>query len=264
MQKCRIGRPLVNMHTKPDEKAELESQLLYGSLCHVEKMEGRWALVSNEEHGKGWVEYPALIPCEKPYRAQAAVETIWTHLYESPSRVVSPPKMTLFFETALELAGEEENRWSRVTLLDGSSGWVHTGDLRFSDKPRSHAEVVALAKRFIGIPYLWGGASTLGYDCSAFVQMLYRQMGVKLPRNSRDQAVVEGWRSLEPGEKNQIGDLSFLGLGKVTHVVFMLDATHCIQTAGEYPQGGPHVLQITTLDHPYWQERALFTRRLIK
>lgn len=262
MQEFRVNRPLVHMHTKPDEKAELESQLLYGSLCHVEKKEGKWAFVSNEEHGKGWVEDTALIPCKKAYDAQATVEAIWTHLYETPSRVASPPKMTLLFETPLVLVGEPEDKWSRVALLDGSSGWVHTGDLRFAGEARSLVDVVDLAKRFLGIPYIWGGASSLGYDCSAFVQMLYRQAGVKLPRNSRDQAVAEGWRTLEKGEKIQLGDLSFLGLGKVTHVVFMLNDTHCIQTAGEYPQKGPHVLQITTLDHPYWQERSLFTRRL--
>lgn len=262
MPEFRVCRPLVHLHTKPERQAELESQLLYGSLCHIDKVEGQWAHIFNEEHGKGWVEYAALIAIDKPYPTQATVESLWTHVYETPSRVASPPKLTLFFETPLNVVGEGERGWSQIALLDGTSGWVHTGDLRFSREARSPAEMVALAKRFVGVPYLWGGASSQGYDCSAFIQMLYRQRGIKLPRNSKDQAVAQGWRTLDNGEKVKEGDLAFLGLGKVTHVVLMLDDKHCIQTAGEYPHGGPHVLQVTTLDHPFWQERSLFTRRL--
>jgi hypothetical protein len=49
-------------------------------------------------------------------------------------------------------------------------------------------ETLAFSKNFIGLPYTWGGTSSYGVDCSGFVQMLFKEMGVLLPRNSRDQA----------------------------------------------------------------------------
>jgi Cell wall-associated hydrolases (invasion-associated proteins) len=67
-----------------------------------------------------------------------------------------------------------------------------------------------LSKRFLELPYTWGGRSSFGYDCSGFVQMLYRQMGIFIPRDAIDQMHWEKFTPI-PIEEAQLGDLYFLG-----------------------------------------------------
>jgi cell wall-associated NlpC family hydrolase len=59
---------------------------------------------------------------------------------------------------------------------------------RVSDAGGVAGKVTRLAQSFVGTPYVWGGSSPSGFDCSGFVQYVYRQMGVNLPRISADQA----------------------------------------------------------------------------
>ena len=59
-------------------------------------------------------------------------------------------------------------------------------------KPLTIPESIELAKRFLGIPYLWGGRSSFGFDCSGFTQMLLRARGVNMPRDADQQAAWTG------------------------------------------------------------------------
>ena len=95
-------------------------------------------------------------------------------------------------------------------------------------------ETLAFSKKFIGLPYTWGGTSSYGFDCSAFVQMLLREMGLLLPRNACDQAQSP---LLVPvlGEELQPGDLIFFGESRITHVGLYLggDELHFTAAWGE-------------------------------
>ena len=88
----------------------------------------------------------------------------------------------------------------------------------------SFTEMCAFSQNFLGLPYTWGGRSSFGYDCSGFVQMLYRQMGIFLPRDSKDQCHWSGFREILEGEIDS-GDLIFFGSGinKITHVGMYLE-----------------------------------------
>jgi cell wall-associated NlpC family hydrolase len=79
------------------------------------------------------------------------------------------------------------------------------------------------AESFIGVPYLWGGTTALGLDCSGLVQQVYRLNGVSLPRDADQQAML-GRRV----EEARAGDLMFFGADSVTHVALATSATEFI------------------------------------
>jgi cell wall-associated NlpC family hydrolase len=116
--------------------------------------------------------------------------------------------------------------WSRIAVLDqrgsyyraGIIGWVPTAQLRWRPPGRSGyptpvphpsgAAVLAVARGYLGVPYVWGGMTPAGIDCSGLVYMVFRRMGITLPRDAADMAtvgtpVVRG--ALRPG------DLVFFG-----------------------------------------------------
>ncbi len=103
--------------------------------------------------------------------------------------------------------------WYGVLMTDGSTGWIAAADLDISDlrlvadtswTPGSNSNLLQYAMSFLGTPYVWGGTSRSGSDCSGFVQQVWGAMGVRLPRTAREQALVGAAvapESLAPGDR---------------------------------------------------------------
>jgi cell wall-associated NlpC family hydrolase len=93
--------------------------------------------------------------------------------------------------------------------------------------PSGAASVAATLRRFLGVPYLWGGRSPKGFDCSGLVQFAYGLHGLALPRDSDQQA-----RCGVPAEGPEPGDLLFFGHERVTHVAFALSEGDYLHARG--------------------------------
>jgi len=125
--------------------------------------------------------------------------------------------------------------------------------------PRSafiHPELVATARRLLGVPYLWGGMTPLGVDCSGFVSLVYRVHGRVLPRDA-DLQFDDPESS--PVEKDRLaaGDLLFFGKTTITHVgMYMGDGRFIDATTHETP-----VVREDRLDDPHWAELYKGARR---
>src|SRR5271156_1794605 len=104
-----------------------------------------------------------------------------------------------------------------MKLISGEKAWIQRGDVDFNPQYKTLEEMIAFSKKFIGLPYSWAGVSSYGFDCSGFVQMLFKEIGLFLPRNSRFQAQCSLFVPVAQ-EDLQPGDLVFFGQTRINHV----------------------------------------------
>jgi cell wall-associated NlpC family hydrolase len=116
-----------------------------------------------------------------------------------------------------KLAEERARLAAALAAKSGGRPPVPEGDL-----PAGHPEVVAIALKYLGVPYKWGGASPSGFDCSGLCQYAYEQIGIVLPRTSRSQYNAGAHIAADRLDLLQPGDLVFFGRngdpGRIHHV----------------------------------------------
>jgi len=258
-----VNAPVADMLSGPSAEADMVSQAVFGTAVESLEERGEWMRIRTPDGYEGWVQAPDLARRAKPYAQEAAVwvDSLFANVYDEPDVTTRRPVLTVPYGARLEPAGEpagEEERWLQVALPDGRRAWIQRGDLRFDDEALSIGEVIALARRFVGLPYLWGGVSSFGFDCSGFTQMLCRRRGIRIPRDSGPQARWVGMRPIRRADLEP-GDLLYFGQSedKITHTGMYIGGGEFIHaTAYRRP-----MVQISRLDAPHWSGLLVACRR---
>jgi hypothetical protein len=208
MQQTRIAS--AALRRAPSPAAEQLDQLLFGELFEVLDVVNGWAFGQALRDGYvGYVETAALTePALAPTHAVCALRT---YGFTEPS-IKSLPS-GLYSMNTLVTTEEQQGRFVRTT-----GGWFIAEHLRAVD--RFEMDYVAVAERFVGAPYFWGGRESLGLDCSGLVQQAFYACGRACPRDSDQQALLG-----EPVETLQRGDLVFWR-GHVAIMVSTADIIH--------------------------------------
>ncbi len=262
-----VLKPVANMYSGPSDGTDVVSQAIYGTNVVVLEEQGAWAKIQTPDEYTGWMPAAAfrkVAARETPYAAKgpvAQVEALFANLYAEPDVTKHQPVLTVPYETKLELVSEptQDERWLRAHLVDGRTAWVQRGDLTFAPRPARIPELIEFSKRFLGLPYLWGGTSSFGYDCSGFAQMLCRRRGIVIPRDAQPQADWSGMVRVERKDL-QPGDLLYFGRSdkEITHTGMYIGN-------GEFINATTHdqpIVQIDRLDEPHWSKLFVAARRL--
>lgn len=191
----QISVPLANLLRRPD--GPRDRQLLMGDTVEVLNSENGWSEVRSEKDSyHGFVKSDAL---STSHAVTHHVCVPSTHVYPKPD-MKSAETMSLSFGCKLEVTGEE-GAFLRTPL--GYIPMPHLNPLtEFADDP------VAVAELFLGTPYLWGGNSRSGIDCSGLVQASLLACGMECPGDSGEQEHALG-SALAAGTPPQRGDLLF-------------------------------------------------------
>jgi len=253
MTPYQVSVPLVSLWPTPAEGGpdDMLTQLLLGDRVLVEEIRDGWArgVAADQPAGRldergypGWLPAAALTPEESTVDGPGyVVDTLSTDLYSGPDGSVTLGGVPL--GTRLTAAGPAARGWLPVRV-SGHDRPLWTVSSAVASAPAGRPDpvtVLAFAGRLLGVPYVWGGLSPAGLDCSGLVHLSWRRYGVTVPRDASDQHRVAVPVPL--GEERP-GDLYFFARDGASahHVGFVAAAPGAERQMLHAPARGGHVV----------------------
>ena len=230
----------------------IETQALYGTQVTVTSVSGKWShvVVPSQPTPRDRRGYPGWIPTGQltsrspeatPSFAIVTSPTTWVR--SASGAVKSNLVMEISYDTRLPVVSSDHSS-IEVSLLDGRHGYVLRKNVSLHAAHKiwsaNRTAVIAESKKFIGLPYLWGGTSGFGYDCSGFTYSVYHVLGVTIPRDAAPQA-TKGTPVLR--QNLRPGDLVFFRdrTGVVVHVAIFYGSINGVPSVIHAPSTGQSV-----------------------
>ena len=225
----------VPVRSEPSDKAELVTQLFFGECYEVLQKEGNWFQIRIEaDQYVGWIDFKQHFPVSDEYfqewkntahpRSLDIVQTV------SNANGVTPVLM-----------GSTLPFFDGINLRLGSEKLIYSGRASNLSAEYRPAFLTKIAQTFLKAPYVWGGKSIFGIDCSGFTQQVMGICGIQLPRDAYQQVALG--EEVHFVSQTRIGDVAFFenADGRIIHVGIMLENQQIIHAHGE--------VRIDTLDH---------------
>lgn len=229
-----VGLSVANLRSRPAHSAELASQATMGTPVRVLSADGQWHEVETPDGYRGWMHSSSLVQLSSEAfdRWRSSRRMIVTSLYEV--RCYSSPCESTLRNVVSDLVNgcivslaSDSVVCSRIKIClpDGRKAWLASDVVEafgtWADQTYSPEKIVDMAMAMQGLPYLWGGTSTKGMDCSGLTKVCHFANGIILRRDASQQARTG--RRIDSCDPDSLmrGDLLFFGNrvpGKVTHV----------------------------------------------
>lgn len=232
---CNLS--LIPCRSQPADKSEMVTQLLFGEHFKILVEQEKWALVKIASDGyECWID-------KKQYKK----------ISEEEFNVLCSEPQRFSFELLRNIKNRKENfsfpvllgstlpHLKKGILLVGDADCYFRGKTVLPKRKLSRNNIIRIAKMYLNSPYLWGGRSPFGIDCSGLTQMVFKLNGYQLPRDASQQA--EKGEPVNFVEEAQKGDLAFFDNeeGKIIHVGIISDKNKIIHSSGK--------VRIDTIDH---------------
>lgn len=210
---------LIPIRKRATETAEMITQLLFGETYDLLELNEKWALIKNHnDDQQGWIDEKLVVNIE-PSEVQ---------MLQSAEKIILNKPLVL-----AKIQAE------KIPLVAGSVFYKNENDsfgvnntnyvLTEKHTPLTWEDTLM---QFLNTPYLWGGKSFLGIDCSGFSQVVFKTKGINLPRNASQQEEVG--EEIKQLEQVKMGDLAFFEnpQGKINHVGIIIDSQTIIHASG--------------------------------
>jgi gamma-D-glutamyl-L-lysine dipeptidyl-peptidase len=247
---CNLS--IIPQRAEASDRSELINQLLFGDRLRVIAQEGKWALVQNVyDNYIGWID-------QKQYLELTLDEFM---ALEHKKFVAAPGLLQAVIKVSTQehvwlTPGSSIPSDAGLTFQLAGTEYLAPDQLREPNPSLFTNEIEAVAKSYLNVPYLWGGRSMFGIDCSGFCQIVFKQFGIALDRDSSLQA-MQG-ELVHFVQEGRAGDLAFFDNeeGKIIHVGILLSDSTIIHASGR--------VRIDRIDNQgiYSEEYAKYTHRL--
>jgi len=230
-------QPMVAVRKQPGGQHEMVNQLLFGDLLLIKDEIKQWLLIETVDDAyNGWIDQKQAKEIEKE-EFDILNKKGWHYSLEACSKIDSLDKKSYYWATLGSRLPHFEN--GKITLH--STEYQFNGRTKPMHEGNNSKTLVNLAKMYLGAPYLWGGRSLFGIDCSGFVQIVFKMCGILLPRDSAEQVGLGNTVSFI--DDAQPGDLAFFDNeeNKIIHVGIILGKNQIIHASGE--------VRIDQIDH---------------
>jgi hypothetical protein len=254
---------------EPDPESEHVSQAVLGQAVEVLQGERTWRRVRTPDRYEGWLDATALVDAPDGWGGPwAEVTDLFANLrggahFQRAALLQAPLGARLPLVERVSLAEPpcaDSQGWVQLLLPDGRRVWTEAKRVRDveqdPERPATPEAICGTARRLLGVPYLWGGCTPFGIDCSGFVQLVMGLHGIRLLRDAGPQ-MTQGAPSPAP----DAADLVFFGPPdqpeRITHVGMMLDRERFIHAAGS------DCVRINRLEDPPYGRLFRGARRVV-
>ena len=227
-RKAVISTAVAPVHSGAAFTSEMITQGLMFESVSIQSEQDNWLNITMEDGYEGWVHNfyvsESHVNCQKsimvtdryaPLRLQCGTD----------SQIMA----LLSFGTVVPLI-EKTSGYCTIQLINGSEAFI-PAQRKILSKNRS--DIIRLATSLFGVPYLWGGKSSFGYDCSGFIQMVLKTVGIPVDRDSNKQEKDEKLEDISISDALP-GDLMFFSENDcINHVVFIAGEGKIIHCSGE-------------------------------
>ncbi|MBW4494847.1 MAG: C40 family peptidase [Oscillatoria princeps RMCB-10] len=259
------AKAVVSVHRHPSEESEMVTQALHGEPVRVLRRQNSWVQVSlpDQFDYRGWVRASDLasISSGRQWEKRSIVSVARASVRTLP-RPDAPAFLVLPLGTVVGAGARADGNFTLVELVDGRQGYILSRELLdYSQQNRervSGERILETARHLLGQPYLWGGMTTAGVDCSGFAHTVFKVHGIRLHRDADQQYFSDGISI--PPDQLQPGDL-----------VFFETYTSGPSHLGIYAGNGKFIQASSTagviyssLDAPDFSERFLGAKRILR
>jgi hypothetical protein len=237
---CNLS--IVPLRLEPSDTCELVSQVLYGEFFKVLEKRKNWSKIRlSFDKYEGWIDNKQYLEIDE-------------NQYQDLKK-----ELPILSTDLVEFIQDSDQKLLTIPIgstLNGISILNHTYDGNSSQSINPKANIIKTAFTFLNAPYLWGGKTPFGIDCSGFTQMVYKLNGFKLLRDASQQS-TQG-QALSFIEESEPGDLAFFdnNEGAIIHVGIIMEDNYIIHAHGK--------VRIDRLDHSgiYNVDRNFHTHKL--
>nr|WP_321246862.1 C40 family peptidase [uncultured Psychroserpens sp.] len=237
---CNLS--IVPLRIEPSDSTELVSQVLYGEIFKILEQRKSWSRIRLAfDKYEGWID-------NKQY----------LEISENDYKIIKSQDHKLSLDL-IEYVQDKDNKLYTIPIgssLNGLDILNHTFDGNFVNSKELKSNLITTAFTYLNAPYLWGGKTPFGIDCSGFTQMVYKLNGYQLLRDASQQA-TQG-QALSFIEESEPGDLAFFDNqeGQIVHVGIIMEDNYIIHAHGQ--------VRIDRLDHSgiYNADKRIHTHKL--
>lgn len=241
---CNLA--VVPLRAEPSDRSEMVSQVLFGEAFEILEWKEKWVQITTAyDNYTGWVD-------------RLQVTTVGHLAYKR--LLQNPPPVTfravtqawkIFDNTIVYLPAG-----ASLAFLEGTTSYIGSEKFEIIGEIGETNSIMNIAQSFLNAPYLWGGRTHFGIDCSGFTQIVYKMKGIALKRDASQQ--VEQGELVDSVLKGKPGDLAFFNNpeGRITHVGIIMGGGQIIHASGK--------VKIDKIDTEgiYSEELKRYTHRL--